>query len=602
MNYTDIENANLTDLNSAEARARRRREAEANLSASEKLKNNVTVIVAVIAGVITALVKFIAASITGSSAMFSEGIHSLVDSINDSLLLVGNKMSQKDPDVKHPFGYGHEMYFYSLTVALVIFVLGGGFAIYEGIHNVMEGGHPIENPFINYIVLGIGIAVEGFSLSVAIRTVNKARGDMHIMTYIRESKSPTNITVFLEDTAAVLGMVVALLGNIISTITGYYIIDAWASLIIGFIMAFIAIILLKETRSLVIGEGLTTDEVSDIIFIVESDPAVIKCGRVLSLYLGPEDLLINLDVTFREDLGEGGILVAVDRIEDEVMAEFPEANRIFIEVESLNQVYRQRRDRRVAFEAYEEEKLLDDHITGRAEKRRLRNMHMLERVQERRQRRRAELARIQQAHKQRAAGEEAAPVTAQETEQAAEPTRKRLFSEVPTIEGERVVLDRVVDGDADALRDLIENPTVQRYLPTNLFENQRDDVNETIGLLYGDIFENRESLILAIRDKETGELAGLAEFYGLRDKLHKVSVGNRLRERYWDKGFASEATSLMVRYLYGETDIEIITASSRVENEAAAHVLEKADFIRTSRFVEEDWGFPEPAIVDKWFC
>ena len=602
MNYTDIENANLTDLNSAEARARRRREAEANLSASEKLKNNVTVIVAVIAGVITALVKFIAASITGSSAMFSEGIHSLVDSINDSLLLVGNKMSQKDPDVKHPFGYGHEMYFYSLTVALVIFVLGGGFAIYEGIHNVMEGGHPIENPFINYIVLGIGIAVEGFSLSVAIRTVNKARGDMHIMTYIRESKSPTNITVFLEDTAAVLGMVVALLGNIISTITGYYIIDAWASLIIGFIMAFIAIILLKETRSLVIGEGLTTDEVSDIIFIVESDPAVIKCGRVLSLYLGPEDLLINLDVTFREDLGEGGILVAVDRIEDEVMAEFPEANRIFIEVESLNQVYRQRRDRRVAFEAYEEEKLLDDHITGRAEKRRLRNMHMLERVQERRQRRRAELARIQQAHKQRAAGEEAAPVTAQETEQAAEPTRKRLFSEVPTIEGERVVLDRVVDGDADALRDLIENPTVQRYLPTNLFENQRDDVNETIGLLYGDIFENRESLILAIRDKETGELAGLAEFYGLRDKLHKVSVGNRLRERYWDKGFASEATSLMVRYLYGETDIEIITASSRVENEAAAHVLEKADFIRTSRFVEEDWGFPEPTLVDKWFC
>ena len=602
MNYTDIENANLTDLNSAEARARRRREAEANLSASEKLKNNVTVVVAVIAGVITALVKFIAASITGSSAMFSEGIHSLVDSINDSLLLVGNKMSQKDPDVKHPFGYGHEMYFYSLTVALVIFVLGGGFAIYEGIHNVMEGGHPIENPFINYIVLGIGIAVEGFSLSVAIRTVNKARGDMHIMTYIRESKSPTNITVFLEDTAAVLGMVVALLGNIISTITGYYIIDAWASLIIGFIMAFIAIILLKETRSLVIGEGLTTDEVSDIIFIVESDPAVIKCGRVLSLYLGPEDLLINLDVTFREDLGEGGILVAVDRIEDEVMAEFPEANRIFIEVESLNQVYRQRRDRRVAFEAYEEEKLLDDHITGRAEKRRLRNMHMLERVQERRQRRRAELARIQQTHKQRAAGEEAAPVMAQETEQAAEPTRKRLFSEVPTIEGERVVLDRVVDGDADALRDLIENPTVQRYLPTNLFENQRDDVNETIGLLYGDIFENRESLILAIRDKETGELAGLAEFYGLRDKLHKVSVGNRLRERYWDKGFASEATSLMVRYLYGETDIEIITASSRVENEAAAHVLEKADFIRTSRFVEEDWGFPEPTLVDKWFC
>ena len=132
--------------------------------------------------------------------------------------------------------------------ALVIFVLGGGFAMYEGIQNVMAGGSPIENPLINYIVLGIGIVVEGFSLSVAVRTVNEARGDMNIMAYIRESKSPTNITVFLEDTAAVLGMVVALVGNIASTATGNYVIDAWASVIIGAIMAAIAVILLKETH------------------------------------------------------------------------------------------------------------------------------------------------------------------------------------------------------------------------------------------------------------------------------------------------------------------------------------------------------------------
>ena len=297
-------NANLTDTDSAEARARRRREKKANLSASEKLKSNATVVVAVLAGVITSLVKFIAASITGSSAMFSEGIHSMVDAINDSLLLVGNRLSQREPDVKHPFGYGPEVYFYSHTVALVIFVLGGGFAIYEGIQNVMAGGHPIESPLINYIVLGIGIVVEGFSLSVAVRTVNKARGDMRIMTYIRASKSPTNVTVSLEDTAAVLGMGVALVGNLLSTATGNYVIDAWASVIIGCIMATIAIILLKETRSLVIGEGLDADEVNDVVFIAESDPAVIKCGRVLSLYLGPEDLLVNLDVTFRTTSGK----------------------------------------------------------------------------------------------------------------------------------------------------------------------------------------------------------------------------------------------------------------------------------------------------------
>ena len=180
--------------------------------------------------------------------------------------------------------------------------------------------------------------------------------------------------------------------------------------------------------------------------------------------------------------------------------------------------------------------------------------------------------------------------------------RKKLFGEVPSIEGERVVLDRVVDADADTLRDLIDNPLVQRYLPTYLFEKQFDDAHEAISLLYGDLFKNEESLILAIRDKETGELAGLAEFYGLRDRLHKISVGYRLRECFWGRGLATEAARLMVGYLYGETDIEIITASTMVENEASAHVLEKADFIRTARHVEEDWGFPDPIIVDKWFC
>ena len=183
-------------------------------------------------------------------------------------------------------------------------------------------------------------------------------------------------------------------------------------------------------------------------------------------------------------------------------------------------------------------------------------------------------------------------------------SRRKLFSEVPRVEGERVVLDRVADTNADAgaLRDLIDNPRVQRFLPTYLFEKQRDDARETIRLLYGDLFTSRESLILAIREKETGKLAGLAEFYGLRDSLHKVSMGYRLRERWWGRGLATETARLMVGYLYGETDIEIITASTMVENAASAHVLEKAGFIRTARSVEEDWGFPAPTLVDKWFC
>ena len=186
--------------------------------------------------------------------------------------------------------------------------------------------------------------------------------------------------------------------------------------------------------------------------------------------------------------------------------------------------------------------------------------------------------------------------------QAEEKTRRKLFASVPYIEGVNIVLDRVVDSDADALRDLIESPQVQRCLPTYLFEKKRDDVHETIRLLYGDLFANKKSLILAIRMKDTGELAGLAEFYGLRDELHKVSVGYRLRECYWGRGLATESAGLMVGYLYDHTDIEIITASVMVDNPASARVLEKCGFIRTARSVEEDWGFEEPAIVDKFFC
>ena len=180
--------------------------------------------------------------------------------------------------------------------------------------------------------------------------------------------------------------------------------------------------------------------------------------------------------------------------------------------------------------------------------------------------------------------------------------KKKLFSEVPRIEGDRIVLDRVVDSDADALSDLIDDPAVQRYLPTYLFEKQFSDVHEAIELFYGDLFQSGESLILASRLKETGEMTGLAEFYGLRDELHKVSVGGRLRERYWNSGIGSEMVRLMVGYLYGETDIQIITASVMVENTASAHMLEKNGFIRTACGVEEDWGFDAPVVVDKFFC
>lgn len=255
------------------------------------------------------------------------------------------------------------------------------------------------------------------------------------------------------------------------------------------------------------------------------------------------------------------------------------------------------RDRRLAYEAYQEKK--------RRLGERLRERHrQIEQVLEQAGAGQAQpQGDIERADDEARSPEPASSASAiDDGGQAAPSSRKKLFSEVPSIEAERIVLDRVVDADAEALLDLIENPLVQRYEPTYLYEKQRDDIHETIRLMYGDLFQDKESLILAIRAKGTGELLGLAEFYGLRDHLHKISIGYRLRECWWGKGYATEAARLMVSYLYDETDIEVITASTMVENEASAHVLEKVDFIRTARGVEEDWGYPEPTIVDKWFC
>ncbi len=178
---------------------------------------------------------------------------------------------------------------------------------------------------------------------------------------------------------------------------------------------------------------------------------------------------------------------------------------------------------------------------------------------------------------------------------------RKLFDTVPSIQGSQIVLDRVVGDDARALQELIDNENVYRHLPTFLFEKQRDDVCETIRLLYGDLFTSKESLILGIRDKSDGALCGLFEFYGYREGFHKISIGYRLLERCWGKGIASQALSLAVEELYARTNIDLITASTMVENVASARVLEKNDFIHTDRGVEEDWGFDTPTIADKWF-
>lgn len=177
----------------------------------------------------------------------------------------------------------------------------------------------------------------------------------------------------------------------------------------------------------------------------------------------------------------------------------------------------------------------------------------------------------------------------------------KLFEELPYLQNDCIVIRRITDEDAEAIKELTENDNVYRYLPTFLFEKQYKDVHQMINELYGDLYRNKESLILGICLKEDNRLCGLAEFYGFKDSIHKTCIGYRLRERYWGRGIATRTVKLMVDYLYNQTDIEIITASTMVENRASARVLEKNDFMGTAKNVSEDWGYPEPTIADKWF-
>ena len=175
---------------------------------------------------------------------------------------------------------------------------------------------------------------------------------------------------------------------------------------------------------------------------------------------------------------------------------------------------------------------------------------------------------------------------------------RKHFSEIPSLQGDKIVLRQITQEDAPALAEFVKSKKIYRYLPTFLFEQKNDDIRYVIDRLYTECLE--ESLILGIYDKDKGEFCGIAEFYGYRDDLHKISIGYRLAEDCWGKGIATEALRLMIDYLYGQTDIEIITASTMVENKASAKVLMKNGFEQVSSGVGEDWGYDEPTLADKW--
>jgi len=269
--------------------------------------------------------------------MISEGIHSLVDTVNQILLLYGLKQSQKPADALRPFGYGKELYFYSFIVSILIFGLGGGISIYQGISHVLQP-EPLEDPTWNYVVLALSILFEGASLVVATKEFNRSRGELSWWNAIVRSKDPSNFLVLFEDGAAVSGLLVVMLCIFLGHRYNIPELDGVGSILVGLILVIVSIILARESRSLLMGEGIMPENQKRIIAIAERDPAVIKVQHLLSTYQSPEVIVLMLIITFQEELETAEINSAIDRIRASIKNEYNLVRFVIIQPESLEEV------------------------------------------------------------------------------------------------------------------------------------------------------------------------------------------------------------------------------------------------------------------------
>ena len=266
--------------------------------------------------------------------MLSEGIHSLVDTGNGVLLLFGIRLSQKPPDPKHPFGYGNEIFFWSFVVAILVFSLGGGIAIYEGINHLL---HPreLENVQWNYVVLILAMIFEGAALRVALKHFNASRGTKSFLRALKDSKDSSTVAVVIEDSAALLGLIIALLSVLLGQLTGWVYFDGLGSVLIGVLLIAVSFLFAIECKALLVGEGLLPEDLDSIVLILEQEPRVARFRRPLSLYFGPSEVLVNLDVHFVDDLASDEIELTIEGIEARIHEELPVVNRIFVEADRI---------------------------------------------------------------------------------------------------------------------------------------------------------------------------------------------------------------------------------------------------------------------------
>jgi cation diffusion facilitator family transporter len=295
-----------------------------------------TVIVAVLVNVGIAIAKFVASALTGSAAMTAEAIHSSVDAGNSALLLVGLHRSAKPADERHPFGYGREIYFWSLVVAVVIFGAGGVAAIAEGISRFYEP-HQLQNILVNYVVLGIALVFEGVSWVVAYRGISKEHPGMSPFAAAGRSKDPSLFVVLFEDTAAIIGLLIALVvGTVCASFFPAMHLDAIASLLIGFLLIVTALFLMNRTRSLLVGESGDEEILNGIRALLAADPRVASVHRILSAQMSPGNLLLNLDLRLERSVVIKDMPGAIQGVEGAIRDKFPMVKEVFIEVQALS--------------------------------------------------------------------------------------------------------------------------------------------------------------------------------------------------------------------------------------------------------------------------
>lgn len=298
---------------------------------------------------LVAITKFIAAGLTGSSSMLSEGIHSLVDTGNELLLLYGLHRAQRKPDAARPFGYGRELYFWSFIVALLVFALGSGVALFEGAIHIANP-HPIEHAYINYIVLALALLFEGASWWVSVTEFRKNKGSAGYFEAFRRSKDPTNFMVLFEDSAAIIGILIALAGTWAATTFQMPALDGVASILIGLVLGLTAALLAQETKSLLMGEPADPEVVADLIDIIAADTAVLAVNGIVTIQIGPRQVLVALSVEFADNLKTADLESKVADMEDRIHARHPEVIALFIKPQTPSR-FMESRQRRFGIKA-----------------------------------------------------------------------------------------------------------------------------------------------------------------------------------------------------------------------------------------------------------